>query len=165
MTVIFANITADRLQLDKRLEFADAVQTSLNCRISEPCNVDAPEMLLSAQYVTGFNYAYIPTWGKYYFVGDGTVIDGNRATLPLSVDVLTTNADEIKNLTVRLRRYEQKLTPDMPDNQIHKTVRTETENLYFNGGNTPFEIGEGVLYDSYHWALSVVGGDGGGSET
>lgn len=161
MTVIFANITADPLRLDKRPEFADAVQTSLNCQISEPCNVDAPELLLSAQYVTGFNYAYIPMWGKYYFVGDGTVIDGNRATLPLSVDVLTTNADEIKGLTVRLRRYEKRLTPDMPDNQIHKTARTETENLYFNGGSTPFTIGEGALTTQFHWALSVVGGDGG----
>ena len=161
MTVIFANITADRLRLDKRLEFSDAVQTSLNCQIYEPCNVDAPELLLSAQYVTGFNYAYIPMWGKYYFVGDGTVIDGNRATLPLSVDILTTNADEIKGLTVRLRRYEKRLTPDMPDNQIHKTARTETENLYFNGGSTPFTIGEGALTTQFHWALSVVGGDGG----
>lgn len=164
MTVIFANITADRLQLDKRSEFDAANQTTLNCQISEPCNVDAPELLLSAQYVTGFNYAYIPRWEKYYFVGDGTVIDGNRATLPLSVDVLTTNADDIKNLTVRLRRYERKLTPDMPDNQIHKIARTETENLYFNGGNTPFTIGEGSLGTQFHWALSVVGGDG-GSET
>ena len=161
MTVIFANITADWLRLDKRPEFADAAQTSLNCRISEPCNVDAPELLLSAQYVTGFNYAYIPMWGKYYFVGDGTIVDGNRATLPLAVDVLTTNADEIKGLTVRLRRYERRLTPDMPDNQMHKTARTETENLYFNGGNTPFTIGEGALTTQFHWALSVVGGDGG----
>lgn len=160
MEIILCNIGADALKLDKRPDYNAATKRSMSCQLNTPINVDRPELILTIDAATGYNYAYIPTWQKYYFLHDATVLDGTRCMIPATCDVLTTNADEIKNLNVRVKRYETNRNPDVQDNGVTKTARTHTDNYAFTGGYR-FIIGEGSgLADYYHYILSVVGGDG-----
>lgn len=160
MEIILCNISADALKLDKRPDYNAAAKRSLTCQLNTPVNVDSPEFILSIDVATGYNYAYIPTWQKYYFLHDATVMDGTRCMIPATCDVLTTNADEIKELNVRVKRYESNRNPDVQDNGVTKTARTHTDNYAFTGGYS-FIVGEGSgLADYYHYILSVVGGDG-----
>lgn len=168
MEVILCSISADPLKLDKRPDYAAAAKVSLACQLNTPVNIENPEFILSISVATGYNYAYVPTWGKYYFLHESTILDGARCMIPGTCDVLTSNANEIKELNVRVKRYETNVTPDVMDNGITKTARTYTENRIFTGGYQ-FIIGEGSGLESYyHYVLSVVGGDGsqsGGGET
>lgn len=154
------NISADALKLDKRPDYNTATKRSLTCQLNTPVNIDKPEFILSIDVATGYNYAYIPVWQKFYFLHEATVLDGTRCMIPATCDALTTNAEEIKNLHVRVKRYETNRNPDVQDNGVTKTARTHTDNYAFTGGYN-FLIGEGAgIADYYHYILSVVGGDG-----
>lgn len=160
MEIILCNISADALKLDKRPDYTAAAKRSMSCQLNTPINTDRPELILSIDVATGYNYAYIPTWQKYYFLHDATVLDGNRCMIPATCDVLTTNADEIKDLNVRVKRYETNRNPDVQDNGVTKTARTHTDNYAFTDGYRFFMTDVGTLSPVYHYALSVVGGDG-----
>lgn len=60
---------------------------TLPCEIYEPCSVTSPTIIIAGEDPTGYNYAYIPKWQRYYFVQDWTYRDG-RWFLSLMVDVL-----------------------------------------------------------------------------
>lgn len=160
MTIFLCNIKADALKLDKRPDYDAAAKREMTCQLNTPVNVDRPELILSVSVATGYNYAFIPEWQKYYFLHDATVLDGNRCMIPATCDVLTTNAEEIKDLTVRVKRYETNRNPDVQDNGVTKTARTHTDNYAFKGGYNFFMTDIGTLSPVYHYALSVVGGDG-----
>ena len=160
MTIFLCNIGADALKLDKRPDYDAAAKQEMTCQLNTPVNVDRPELILSVNVATGYNYAFIPEWQKYYFLHDATVLDGTRCMIPATCDVLTTNAEEIKDLNVRVKRYESNRNPDVQDNGVTKTARTHTDNYIFTNGYTFFMNDIGALTDIYHYALSVVGGDG-----
>lgn len=160
MTIFLCNIGADALKLDKRPDYNAATKRSMLCQLNTPINVDRPELILTVDAATGYNYAYIPAWRKYYFLHDATVLDGTRCMIPATCDVLTTNAEEIKNLNVRVKRYETNRNPDVQDNGVTKTARTHTDNYAFVDGYNFFMTDIGALSPVYHYALSVVGGDG-----
>lgn len=153
-----ATITADNLKLDKRPDFNAASPVSVNMQLSTPCDIDNPTFILSNTYATNYNYAYVPKWDKYYFLGEPTIIDGERCTIPGKCDVLTTYADAIKNLNVNVVRQEYNKTPYIMDSRIAKTGRTFTENYYFSAN--PFTPSTGSLGEKYSYLLSVIGGDG-----
>lgn len=158
MEIILCNISADALKLDKRPDYNAATKRTMSCQLNTPINVDRPELILSINAATGYNYAYIPVWQKYYFLHDAVVLDGTRCMIPATCDVLTTNADDIKNLTVNVVRYEQQRQPLVQDGNMTKRAKILTANYHFS--QTPFVIGDGALGTIKHYILSVVGGDG-----
>lgn len=163
MTIFLGNINADPLLLDKRELFNAANPVTVSAQCYEPFEIDTPTLVLSIDYATGYNYAYIPTFGQYYFLGAATVLDGSRCAIPAAVDVLTTNADSIKQLNVTVRRYETNVTPFVPDGGVTQKSRTYTENYYFDAN--PFTLGNS-FGTTKNFLLSVVGGDGtGGNNT
>lgn len=55
---------------------------------------------------TGVNYAYIPDFGRYYYITGITVISNNLYQLTMHVDVLMTYRDSILDLTAIIARQE-----------------------------------------------------------
>lgn len=159
MQMQIATITADNLVLDKRPFFTSANPVTVPVQLFTPCDTNSPVFILSNTYATNYNYAYVPLWDKYFYMGEPTIIDGNRCSIPCMCDVLTTYADYIKNLNVRVVRYQTKRQPYIPDGLMKKTVRTHTDNYYFS--ENPFTVGEGAFVGQYmHYVLTVIGGDG-----
>ena len=71
---------------------------SLTGSIRGGSNVINPEILIDgdpADFPSGYNYAYIPEFNRYYYLGDPTAYRANLVLLPLSVDVLMSFRDEI----------------------------------------------------------------------
>lgn len=157
MQIQIAVITADNKKLDKRPEFNAANPVTVNMQLFTPCDIDSPTFILSNTYVGNYNYAYVPKWDKYYFLGEPTIIDGNRCTISGKCDVLTTYADAIKELEVCVSRYEQQKNKYVMDGRMPKQARTYVENYYFN--KLPFNFGFSDPND-FHYVLAVVGGDG-----
>lgn len=58
-------------------------------------NTFTPTLKVRTETVFGFNYCYIPAFGKYYFIDAITVESANTYTLALSEDVLMTYKDLI----------------------------------------------------------------------
>lgn len=160
MKAFLCTIPPSTLLLDKRPYYADAVKTELELEIFMPCDIMNPVLKLQNQYATGFNYMYLPTWGKYYFLDDATILNGEFCSMPARMDVLTSNADEIKNLHVRVVRYEEQRNKTLQDSKMPKSGKIFTRNLKFS--STPF------VFPDYapggipvrHYVLSVVGGNG-----
>ena len=73
----------------------------------ESTDVLAPEVSFaySAQYAAA-NYAYIPAWGRYYFISGMRVTPAGRLYLQLKVDVLMTYASAILAAPVNVVRSE-----------------------------------------------------------
>lgn len=161
MKAYLCTISPSTLLLDKRPYYADAVKTELEIEIFMPCDIMNPVLKLQNQYATGFNYMYVPKWGKYYFLDDATILNGEFCSVPARMDVLTSNADEIKNLNVRVIRYERQNNKNLPDAKMPKTAKIFTRNKLFS--TTPFSYDDtSDGYPVMHYVLSVVGGDGSG---
>lgn len=151
MDVKFATITSDPLKLDKRGDFQAANPVTVTVKIPQPCNTETPAFTLEISGVFSYNYAYIEKWGKYYFIGGPTYLDGNRLTVSGVCDVLTSNADEIKTLPINIVRgdKENKL---LPDKMRTAQVNRQSEILLLTGGYVPAQPSD------VRYVLTVQGG-------
>lgn len=67
----------------------------LSCRVLTPSSIYQPVIELKTNPI-GYTYAYIPAWGRYYFI-DNIIIDSGLYRVSLTVDVLATFKTEIGN--------------------------------------------------------------------
>lgn len=102
-----------------------------------PCSILQPTLEIDANTVLySYNYAYIPDFGKYYFMSPPTLTTGGKMIVQLSVDVLTTYADSIRQCSATILRTEGAPTL-VPDDKL-----PIDSNRYFvqgiDFGATPF---------------------------
>lgn len=76
--------------------------TTLECRVMTPSNIINPTIELKASPL-GYNYAYIPSWGRYYFIDDIQFVSG-AYIISLSVDVLASYKAQIGSDTAYILR-------------------------------------------------------------
>ena len=82
----------------------------------------------------GYNYAYIPDYGRYYYIDDIAVDLGGLLTLSLSVDVLQTYAADIRATKALIYRQTQHTNPLIADSLIQSQVNEVTVTRAFSGG-------------------------------
>lgn len=73
-------------------------EQTLTGYLREQSNVINPEFLIQgdpADFPSFYNYAYIPDFSRYYFMGDPVAVRSDLIMLPLSVDVLMSFKDDI----------------------------------------------------------------------
>lgn len=89
-----------------------------------------------AQFNTfkSYNYAYIPDYGRYYYIDDIAVDLGGLLTLSLSVDVLQTYAADIRATKALIYRQTQHTNPLIADSLIQSQVNEVTVTRAFSGG-------------------------------
>lgn len=151
MNVQFAAISADPLKLDKRPDFTAAEPDTIAVQISQPCNMENPRFLLNVSGVFSYNYCYVPLWGKYYFLGEPTFLNGNQLTVNGTCDVLTTNADAIKMLSINVTRSDKRNTK-MLDNLQPSQVNRQSEIITLKNSFSPAAVGD------IRYVLTVQGG-------
>lgn len=104
-------------------------------------NVVNPEILIEHANPTGYNYAFIPEFNRYYFINEFTSVRNGLWRVRLAVDVLETYKSQIKQM------------PAIIDKQQNKG----NSNLYLNDGSYVIDS------RSYNTILNFSGGfnDGG----
>lgn len=104
-------------------------------------NVVNPEILIEHANPTGYNYAFIPEFNRYYFINEFTSVRNGLWRVRLAVDVLETYKTQIKQM------------PAIIDKQQNK----KNSNLYLNDGSYVIDS------RSYNTILNFSGGfnDGG----
>lgn len=104
--------------------------------LKAPCNIIDPEIKIATQSdPTGFNYCYLPTFSRYYWVKNWTYSDG-LWTASLTVDTLASYREQIGNSTEYVVRSSAKYDPKIVDNLYPTKSTITTRTIYAN--STPF---------------------------
>lgn len=93
--ILFYNNSQDKQTINKTLNDA----TSLSGLFIQPFNIINPVIVIRSNTPVTFNYCFVPSLNRYYFVESITVQTANTYQISLSVDVLQTYAQEILNST------------------------------------------------------------------
>lgn len=93
-------ISCDRKQIDKSKSWDKVVDITETFRVKQASSILNPQITLALSTIgeknyASVNYAYVPEWGRYYFVDDITLENDSLLTLTLSVDVLMSYKDKI----------------------------------------------------------------------
>lgn len=104
--------------------------------LKAPCNIINPEIKIATQSdPTGYNYCYLPTFSRYYWVKNWTYADG-LWNASLTVDTLASYRDQIGYSTEYVVRSSAKNDPKIVDNLYPTKATITTRTLYAN--STPF---------------------------
>ena len=111
---------ADPKELDKSSKLTQIGSTAITATPTNDIDILSPVVLLNynSSYLNA-NYAYIPEFGRYYYVNDKSVKPGQSITLTMSVDPLMSFKNQIKDCTACITRSESIGGPtEIPDDRL-----------------------------------------------
>lgn len=103
----------------------------VNVTFRQMVDETAPVMILHNQNIDGCNYAYIPTFKRYYFISDISNYNNVLSRVTLTSDLLMTYQDTLLNSEVKITATEKPsyLSTNLPtttQNTVRKTFSTVT---------------------------------------
>lgn len=102
--------------------------------LKAPCNIIDPEIKITTQNdPTGYNYCYLPTFSRYYWVKNWTYSDGLWKA-SLTVDTLASYRDEIGYSTEYVVRSSAKYNGTISDGLYPATAEVRSVTSAFQGG-------------------------------
>lgn len=102
--------------------------------LKAPCNIINPEIKIASQSdPTGYNYCYLPTFSRYYWVKNWTYADG-LWNASLTVDTLASYRDEIGYSTEYVVRSSAKYNGTISDGLYPATAEVRSATSAFQGG-------------------------------
>ena len=108
-------------------------------------SVMAPTFTVQDTAVVGYNYCYIPDFGRYYYINGINALRANLFELSLGIDVLMTYAAEIRNNAAIIDKVQPQYAamPYLNDGSFVSTNKMEQTVINFaNGFN---DAGEFIL--------------------
>ena len=112
--------------------------------LRDETSVINPVILLAAENLSQYNYAYIPQFHRYYFISDIVSVRNGLWRVSLDVDVLESYKVGIKNLNVILSDSEDEGGQKYLDGAQWRTkVKASTDIIRFSSGLR--ENGEYIL--------------------
>ena len=96
----------------------------------------SPSLQIQDIAVIGYNYCYIPDFGRYYYINDINALRANLFELSLGVDVLMTYASAIRNNSAIIDKAQSQGTAYkyINDGSWVNTNRMTQEVVNFSGG-------------------------------
>lgn len=102
--------------------------------LKAPCNIIDPEIKIATQSdPTGYNYCYLPTFSRYYWVENWTYSDG-LWNASLTVDTLASYRDQIGYSTEYVVRSSAKFDGTISDGLYPATAEVRSVTSAFQGG-------------------------------
>lgn len=102
--------------------------------LKAPCNIIDPEIKIATQNdPTGYNYCYLPTFSRYYWVKNWTYYDGLWKA-SLTVDTLASYRDQIGYSTEYVVRSSAKYNGTISDGLYPATAEVRSVTTAFQGG-------------------------------
>lgn len=90
---LYANFYTFKKEIDST-EQPTGTGTPYSITLKETTSITTPVIELHASAI-GFNYCYIPSFGRYYFVQQTRILNNDRIEFALTVDVLATYKSDI----------------------------------------------------------------------
>lgn len=102
--------------------------------LKAPCNIIDPEIKIATQSdPTGFNYCYLPTFSRYYWVKNWTYSDG-LWNASLTVDTLASYRDQIGSSTEYVVRSSAQYDSSISDSLYPAKATVQSVTNAFQGG-------------------------------
>lgn len=131
--------------------------TAFTCNVLTPCDITAPVVELSGTDLTGYNYAYIASFHRYYFI-QGITYDKGLWRLALKCDVLATYKTTIGNSSLFVLRAASSYDGDITDNYYPPTNDID----YFTQSDATYTSS---TYDNGTIVLNIAGSTTTGNTT
>lgn len=145
MDITFYYNNSERQAINKNLSGGITFSGALR----NECSIETPEFMIEAVDPILYNYCYIPSFGRYYFIENVDSVRTNLWRVHCRVDVLMSFKDAILNLNVIIS---DDTSPDdeqyMSGDVWATTVKTKTDVINFPSG----------LLDSGEYILITSGG-------
>ena len=90
----------------------------------------------SADNISTYNYAYIPEFGRYYYIADITSVRTNCWIISLRCDVLMSYSAQIKALRPIIEREEVGQSSGLIDSDMPININKKIQKFYFPYGFT-----------------------------
>lgn len=107
------------------------------CLLKEPTNIIRPRVTLKDDNnPTNFNYAYIPEFGRYYYVVNWISLNAHMWELQLEVDVLCTYREHILSTNAFVQYAQSQYNSMLPDSRL--PISDRCENIYYEHVFPPY---------------------------
>lgn len=117
--------------------------------LREETSVTAPVVLMELENPSGYNYAHIPEFGRYYFIRDMVSVRKGLWRVSMQVDVLESFKNYILDLGVILSDSENTGAENYLSGDVWKAkVKEKTDIINFPSG----------LSETGHFILITAGG-------
>lgn len=106
MDITFYTNKSDKRYLNKRISTVKTINGAL---IKEESTIERPTVVLRGNNVPNqsqINYAYIPTYSRYYYITEITQRAGGIVEISMEVDVLMSFANQIRNVQCMIERQQ-----------------------------------------------------------
>lgn len=121
-------ISDDKDHIEKSLGTA----LELNCTIKEQTSVQDPVIRInSTSNLSGYNYAYIQRYGRYYYIRDIKVVPNNFWEITMHSDVLMSRKSQIRALEGTITRSESLYNAYLPDPEYKSLAYRQTVTKVF----------------------------------
>lgn len=90
----------------------------------------------SADNISTYNYAYIPEFGRYYYISDIVSVRTNCWVVSLRCDVLMSYSSQIKSLRPIIERDEVGQSAGLVDPDMPIDINKKVQKYYFPNGFT-----------------------------
>ena len=146
MTIKLYNNLSDKIVVDKNIT---QIGSDITGTLREGCSVIDPIIKLESTVgsnLTTCNYAYIPEFGRYYYVNNIKCV-GNLFELHMHVDVLKTYASGIRSNSAVIARQERKYNLYLQDGVFKTYSQPHIQVAQFPNG-----------FEDFNFIFSVAGG-------
>lgn len=99
--------------------------------LKDGCSVLSPSVVFTGENLSGFNYAYIPQFSRYYFIKEITSVKSGLWEISMRVDVLESYKDSIKANTAILKRQEKIWDMYLNDEMFKAESTNKTATIMF----------------------------------
>lgn len=112
--------------VNKDIQYVEIIEGVLRT----PASVTDPVISIARNSPTGFNYAHIAEYGRYYFLTGVSTVTDKLLSVSFHVDVLMTYKDSIANMQAIIKRQENRFNLYLDDgifkayqNTKHKIIK------------------------------------------
>lgn len=128
--------------------------TTLSCQLKQPTAISNPTFIIGA-WNRNYNYCYVATWGRYYFIEDITILNGQRAEIACSCDVLATYKSNITSYNAFVERSASQHTEYVSDGLVTNFLKIVNQDHTLTTFPDPFNRETGCF------VMRVVNGNSG----
>lgn len=144
-SITLYKVSDDNNVIDKSLNSA----LTFNIMMKADVDVLNPVIILDSISAADYNYAYIPSFGRYYYITSRTAIPGGLTQISMHVDVLKSYSNEIKSLSAVIKRQQNRGSQYIPDPEYELNSNTNKKTIKFS--KSPFT-------KNLNYLLTVNGG-------
>lgn len=155
-TMYFYKSTAEKNRMDKSAYLTGIIQSTGTLR--RATSIISPEFEFIYNKVPDFNYVYIPNFNRYYFIDNIVSLRNNVWTLSLSVDVLMSFKEQIKECDGFIARNEFEFNDYLIDNRRSTQVNVVREIRPFTQSAMSIDMDDGDFphTEDYFYVVQVI---------